>query len=158
MIHQTLIKMLCVFTFCVWNSHNGFDLFSLFVQPKYSTIDPCTLLDHCLKKYTTLLNIWTYQLLCKKLHNLFKIAHKLCKTVHKLCNFLTQQLVGSFVSQCCVIFLNSGLTVYRIHHMISLRVCQEQTKGSYFLTFSQKKVVKYLLLYLDLAYNSYSKE
>ena len=29
--------------------------------------------------------------------------------------------------------------------MISLRVCQEQTKGSYLLTF-QKKNVKYLLL------------
>ena len=39
----------------------------------------------------------------KKLHNLFKIVHKLCKTVHNLCNFLTQQLVGSYVSQCCVI-------------------------------------------------------
>ena len=25
-----------------------------------------TLLDHCLKNYTTLWNIWTYQLLCKK--------------------------------------------------------------------------------------------
>ena len=65
------------------------------------------------KNYTTLWNIWTYQLLCKKkLHNLFKIVHKLCKIVHKLCNFLTQQLVGSYVSQYCVIFLNSGLTVY----------------------------------------------
>ena len=26
--------------------------------------------------------------------------------------FFTQQLVGSYVSQCCVNFLNSGLTVY----------------------------------------------
>ena len=48
-----------------------------------------TLLDCCLKNYTTLWNKWSYQLLCKKI-------------VHNL--FLTQQLVGSCVSQCCVNF------------------------------------------------------
>ena len=41
---------------------------NMFTRLKFSV---CTLLDHCLKKYTTLWNIWTYQLLCKKkLHNL----------------------------------------------------------------------------------------
>ena len=71
-----------------------------------------TLLDRCLKLYTTLWNIWTYQQLCKKIHNLCTILHKLCTILHKLCIFFTQQLVGSYVSQCCVNFLNSGLTVY----------------------------------------------
>ena len=33
-----------------------------------------------------------------------KIIHNLCKTVHNLCNFFTQQLVGSYVSQCHVKF------------------------------------------------------
>ena len=36
----------------------------------------------------------------------------MCTILHKLCNFFTQQLVGSYVSQCCVNFLNSGLTVW----------------------------------------------
>ena len=30
--------------------------------------------------------------------------HKLCKILHKLCNFLTQQLVGSYVTLHCVNF------------------------------------------------------
>ena len=71
-----------------------------------------TPLDRSLNFYTTLWNIWTYQQLCKKLHNLCKILHNLCTILNKLCNFFTQQLVGSYVSQCCVNFLNSGLTVY----------------------------------------------
>ena len=57
-----------------------------------------TLLERCLKNYTTLCNIWTYQLLYKK------ILHILCKILHKLCNILTQQLVGSYVTQRCVFF------------------------------------------------------
>ena len=40
----------------------------------------------------------------RKLHNLYKILHKLCTILHKLCNFLTQQLVGSYVTQRCVNF------------------------------------------------------
>ena len=55
-------------------------------------------------------NIWTYQLLCKKMHYLCKISHKFCKILYKLYIFflLTQQLVGSYVSQWN---LNSGLIV-----------------------------------------------
>ena len=40
----------------------------------------------------------------RKLHNLCTILHNLCTILNKLCNFFTQQLVGSYVSQCCVIF------------------------------------------------------
>ena len=61
-------------------------------------ISCCSLLDHCLKNYTTLWNIWTYQLLCKK-------NCTTCVKFYTSCIiFLTQQLVGSYVSQCCVIF------------------------------------------------------
>ena len=71
-----------------------------------------TLLDNCLKLYTTLWNIWTYQQLGKKItqlvYNLTQIVYKFTQVVY----FFTQQLVGSYVSQCCVNFLNSGLTVY----------------------------------------------
>ena len=71
-----------------------------------------TLLDRCLKLYTTLWNIWTYQQLCKKItqlvYNLTQIVYNFTQVVY----FFTQQLVGSYVSQCCVNFLNSGLTVY----------------------------------------------
>ena len=65
------------------------------------------LLDHCLKNYTILWNIWTYQLLCKKK------SHNLCKIVHKLCNF-SYTTVRSFIcfTVLCMICLNSGLTVY----------------------------------------------
>ena len=57
-----------------------------------------TLLDGCLKNYTTLWNILTYQLLCKK-------NYTTCVKLYTSCViFLTQQLVGSYVSQCCVIF------------------------------------------------------
>ena len=44
-----------------------------------------------------------------------------------MCNFFTQQLVGSYVSQCCVNFLNSGLTVYTndvgLYNYTSLNSC-----------------------------------
>ena len=70
-----------------------------------------TLLDRCLKLYTPLWNIWTYQQLCKKntllVYNLTQIVYNFTQVVY----FFTQQLVGSYVSQCCVNFLNSGLTV-----------------------------------------------
>ena len=36
--------------------------------------------------------------------------------------------------------------MYRIHHMISLSVCQEQTKGSYYVTFQKKKSCKILVV------------
>ena len=63
-----------------------------------------TLLDHCLKSLHNTVKHMNLLLLCKKLHNLFKIVHKLCKIVYKLCIFFTQLLVGSYVSQCCVKF------------------------------------------------------
>ena len=70
-----------------------------------------TLLDRCLKLYTTLWNIWTYQQLCKKItqlvYNLTQVVYNFTQVVY----FFTQQLVGSYVSQCCANFLNSGLTV-----------------------------------------------
>ena len=57
-----------------------------------------TLLDCCLKNYTTLWSIWTYQLLCKK-------NCTTCLQFYTSCViFLTQQFVGSYVSQCCAIF------------------------------------------------------
>ena len=55
--------------------------------PLPSTGPSATLLDRCLKLYTTLWNIWTYQQLCKKIHNLCTILHKLCTILHKLCIF-----------------------------------------------------------------------
>ena len=36
--------------------------------------------------------------------------------------FFTQQLVGSYVSQCCVNFLNSGLAVYQLQYMMYLQL------------------------------------
>ena len=85
-------------------------LIFFFYHPEYFGV--YTLLDHCLKLYTTLWNIWTYQQLCKKItqlvYNFTQIVYNFTQVVY----FFTQQLEGSYISQCCVIFLNSGLTVY----------------------------------------------
>ena len=62
------------------------------------------------KKYTTLWNIWTYQLLCKK-------DYTTCVKFYTTCViFLTKQLVYRFIwfTVLCN-FLNSSLTVYNIH-------------------------------------------
>ena len=56
--------------------------------------------------HNTLWNIWTYQQLCKKIAQL---VYNFTQVVY----FFAQQFVGSYVSQCCVNFLNSGLTVYK---------------------------------------------
>ena len=53
----------------------------------------CTLLDHCLKNYTTLWNIWTYQLLCKKITQLVYNFTQLVYNFKQVVYFLTQQLV-----------------------------------------------------------------
>ena len=83
-----------------------------------------TLLYHCLKLYTTLWNIWTYQQLCKKItqlvYNFTQIVYNFTQVVY----FFTQQLVGSYVSQCCVNFLNSGLMVYpNTNHFDTTCIC-----------------------------------
>ena len=82
-------------------------------------IHPISLLDRCLKLYTTLWNIWTYQQLCKKntqvVYNFTQIVYNFTQVVY----FFTQLLVGSYVSQCCVNFLNSGLTVCNLGSFIS---------------------------------------
>ena len=47
-------------------------------------------------------------------HVSIEVLHNLCKILHKLCNFSYPTVEGStsYVSQACVNFLNSGLTVY----------------------------------------------
>ena len=42
------------------------------------------------------------------MYNFTQIVYNFTQVVY----FFTQQLVGSYVSQCCVNFLNSGLTVH----------------------------------------------
>ena len=104
-------------------------LWLLVLFPKYKELvlftnrnmTAVTLLDPCYKLYTTLWNIWIYQLLCKNTQ------------VVPICTscvfFLTQQLVGLYVSQCCVHFLNSGLTMYWIIEIwMVYRMCLREEK------------------------------
>ena len=80
----------------------------------------CALLDRCLKLYTTLWNIWTYQQLCKKITQLVCNFTQIVYNFTQVGYFFTQQLVGSYVSQCCVKFLNSDLTVWAINWVQSV--------------------------------------
>ena len=50
------------------------------------------------------------------MYNLTQIVYNFTQVVY----IFTQQLVGSYVSQCCVNFLNSGVTVYNIFNWIYL--------------------------------------
>ena len=72
--------------------------------------DEISLLDRCLKNDTTLWNIWTYQLLCKKNYTTCVKFYTSCVILHKLCNF-SYTTVGRFILLCN--FLNSGLTLSR---------------------------------------------
>ena len=64
------------------------------------------LLDRCLKKYTSLWNIWIFQLLCKK-------NYTTCVQFYTSCViFLKQQVIGSVSQGWVNFFLNSGLSVW----------------------------------------------
>ena len=73
-----------------------------------------TLLDRCLKLYTTLWNIWTYQQLCKKItqlvYNFTQIVYNFTQVVY----FIFYTTVGRFIcfTLLCKLFKQWSNSVY----------------------------------------------
>ena len=74
------------------------------------------------------------------MYNFTQIVYNFTQVVY----FFTQQLVGSYVSQCCVNFLNSGLTVRGLnaenvmfYHLIGVSAPRTSTDFKYYYIFEK---------------------